>query len=740
MNWNLLIAAGCALALRAADSPPLRPRHDPPEQPFRRAPMAESARSIVVNPAPDLHYAFDPDLNRVHTVWQGGPINLWGPPYSYSKDRFICDFEGAVLFSFPPVAPWQAAGKPLKTRFRSLSTAGNSIRLSYEVQIGAGHFRVEESLDGSPRKEGWTLQRHFSFPQGLPANVDLLAFAEAQAVAEVRGDSLVWTGTNGVTRATGSLGGKPAGWRVTTNPEDYEVTRITESGTETGLNHARFAGPETRAFCELKRSDRAFALDFTLEGSRVATVPPARSRAPLPRTLTAGGDRRPPTGDAFYVVEHFPLPPEAEMMITGMDWLPNGDLAVCTWLGEIYFVQGAAGAPEQARYQRYATGLNEPLGLAVDRGEIYVAQKGELTRVRDTDGDGVADEFVAVNSAWGYSGNYHSYSFGPLVLPDHQFMMFITGQRGLYDLPFQGWALRVDGDQAAPFCYGLRVPHGWGLHGPDQEIFVTDNQGNWIGACRLNCLRAGKFYGFPSSTPARRETPRAEQVEPPALWFPRSLAPSASGFDTAPNDGFGPFGGQLFIGDFQNSIVMRAFLEKVNGHWQGAVFPFTQGFLSGLNRLRFGPDGKLYAGGGKRTWSTAAPKEYSLERVKFLGKSPFAVQEARALSDGFELLFTEAVDKAAASEAANYLVKQFNYRYHADYGSPEYDHQGKPGATELPVKLAVVGENGKAVRLRIPGLRPGYVTSFNLSVASETGQELREDLFYYTLIERPAAP
>ena len=33
---------------------------------------------------------------------------------------------------------------------------------------------------------------------------------------------------------------------------------------------------------------------------------------------------------------------------------------------------------------------------------------------------------------------------------------------------------------------------------------------------------------------------------------------------------------------------------QVNGEWQGCVWPFAKGFYSGVNRLSFGPDGKLY--------------------------------------------------------------------------------------------------------------------------------------------------
>jgi hypothetical protein len=167
------------------------------------------------------------------------------------------------------------------------------------------------------------------------------------------------------------------------------------------------------------------------------------------------------------------------------------------------------------------------------------------------------------------------------------------------------------------------------------------------------------------------------------------------------------------------------------------VFPFAKGFLSGVNRLSFGSDGKLYVGGGKRTWSTAAPKEYSLDRVSFTGEVPFEVSEVRALRDGFELRFTKALETGPARNVENYLVKQFTYRYHEDYGSPEFDHAGKVGATEVVVESAEVSKDGKMVLLRVPGMKAGYVTSFQLAVNSVEDEDLRHDSFYYTLNEQP---
>ena len=72
---------------------------------------------------------------------------------------------------------------------------------------------------------------------------------------------------------------------------------------------------------------------------------------------------------------------------------------------------------------------------------------------------------------------------------------------------------------------------------------------------------------------------------------------SASGIDCDLSSGkFGPFQKQLFVGDQTHSTVMRVFLEKAKGHYQGACFPFRAGFGSGSLALQFAADGSLYVG------------------------------------------------------------------------------------------------------------------------------------------------
>jgi hypothetical protein len=205
------------------------------------------------------------------------------------------------------------------------------------------------------------------------------------------------------------------------------------------------------------------------------------------------------------------------------------------------------------------------------------------------------------------------------------------------------------------------------------------------------------------------------------------------------DDRFGPFRGQLLAGDFQNALVARVFLEKINGEYQGAVFPLLNGFRSGVNRLSYGPDGCLYVGGLQRTWVSIAPDPASLERVTFNGNTPFSIRKAEAKPDGFLLTFTEPA-RPSAADPDNFDVSQFRYAYHPDYGSPRFNHAGeKDSQTPIELTNATLSPNRLELHLSLSGWREGHVTQVRCyDVMNDAGESLWHDTFHYTLNEIPA--
>jgi hypothetical protein len=152
------------------------------------------------------------------------------------------------------------------------------------------------------------------------------------------------------------------------------------------------------------------------------------------------------------------------------------------------------------------------------------------------------------------------------------------------------------------------------------DLFYTDNQGPWNGACKLQQIVPGAFLGHPDGLkwfdkgPAREaivqaglkkpaqpqdksrlylEAKKIPELLPPSVYYPYpKMGQSAGGFAVDPTDDkFGPFKNQLFVGDQTQSIVMRTTLEKIDGHYQGACYPFRSGLIravSALNSRRTG--------------------------------------------------------------------------------------------------------------------------------------------------------
>src|SRR5476651_1923952 len=100
--------------------------------------------------------------------------------------------------------------------------------------------------------------------------------------------------------------------------------------------------------------------------------------------------------------------------VSGMDFTADGKLAVAIRKGEVWLLDGVlTRAADKISYKLFASGLHEPLGLLRDGDSLLVTQRTEMTRLRDTNGDGVADEYLTAGRGWNVSGAYHGYAYGP---------------------------------------------------------------------------------------------------------------------------------------------------------------------------------------------------------------------------------------------------------------------------------------------------------------------------------------
>ncbi|MEX0585469.1 MAG: hypothetical protein WD176_02410, partial [Pirellulales bacterium] len=352
-----------------------------------------------------------------------------------------------------------------------------------------------------------------------------------------------------------------------------------------------------------------------------------------------------PTEADFYTIKTLQIPEGVVLEAGTSVLLPDGKLAVSSRRGEIYLVENAFGPDpaKEARFLRFASGLHEVLGLAYRDGWLYATQRCELSRLKDTDGDHRADLFETVSDGWEINGDYHEYAFGSQFDKDGNIwvVLCLTGSFSS-EVKFRGWCLRInDKGELIPTCSGIRSPGGIGFNAVG-DVFYTDNQGPWNGACSLKHLEPGSFQGHPAGNrwfdlaknlgnkPAEPksgsrmmvEAQRIPQLYPPACYFPYpKMGQSAAGVACDTSGGkFGSFANQLFVTDQSHSTVMRVCLEKVNDRYQGACIPFRQGFASGALSALVTPDGSMFVGGTNRGWGSRGNKPFALERMNWTGK------------------------------------------------------------------------------------------------------------------------
>ena len=447
----------------------------------------------------------------------------------------------------------------------------------------------------------------------------------------------------------------------------------------------------------------------------------------------------------YYTLEHL-VPPDGEVLeVGGMDFLSDGTLLVSTRRGRVWWIENAmADDVSEARFHIYADGLHEGLGLRVVEDVIHVVQRGELSRLLDLDGDKRCDRIETVSQDWGMTGNYHEFAFGAPV--DEDGAMLVSTNVGFWSPEWwhgksaakhRGWILKVHPDgRTEAVASGARSPAGLGKDG-EGRLYFTDNQGDWMPVCGVFHIRPDAFFGHPASLrwtkdyghgvdePSSLEPPQREP-DAAAIWLPYEWSRSAGNLVTDHTDGkFGPFAGQQFMAELTNGKVLRMMMEEVEGQVQGAVLPFRSGVGSAF-RVRFAPDGSLFAGFTNRGWGGLAPG-HGLARLRWSGKLPREILDIRVQPDGFLLRFTEPL--AAAPELSDISIRAYDYNWWWDYGSPEMrSHAWTPTAAEL-------SEDGRELRLRVDGIEPGWAVRVQLQ-----GLGLLHDTFDYTLNRLPGSP
>lgn len=459
-----------------------------------------------------------------------------------------------------------------------------------------------------------------------------------------------------------------------------------------------------------------------------------------------------------YEIEEIEPPEGVLPEVGGIDLLDDGRLVFVFNRGEVYIY-----SPEVNEWSRFAEGLHNPLGVyAQSPDEIYITQYPEITRLRDTNGDGRANRYETVNNQFGMSGNYHEFHFG-LVKDDNQNLysslnIASNGAGVRYEtrgeinpdgregrmfsaVPYRGWIIKTTPDgEMVPFAPGFRSPNGI-LLDSSGKFFVTDNEGDWIGTSVLHHVEEGKFYGHPLSLAWEEGWEKGVVVdydhdyfdqrrELPAVELPHgdlSNSPTQP-IEITNETAFGPFEGQILMGEMNHPHLIRVMPDEVGGIIQGAAVKFHEenGLDQGNNRMVFDRNGVLWTGQThrERNWTGST----GIQKIRWTGKVPMEVKKMKLQEDGFLVRFTRPVKPETIPETENFRIERYRYRYDEPYGSPQLDNQ------QLRASGLRVLSGNQEVEVRLENLEPGFIYEMDFSeIESTDGVTVMHPEVIYTL-------
>ena len=660
------------------------------------APAAPAQSPAELEPGISFRvYQADRELERVHEPAEGVTPNVdelrmsvdcrSNEDFGGMEDRFIVVAEAFLQVSAPGLH-----------RFRVTSDDGSLLTVGGETVLWNRGIHAATPLDGSVELE-----------PGLHA-LRLLMFENA-------GEAYL------------TLEWMPPG------AADFALLGADHLRTEAAVTRVVSPGPKP--------------LDADVAGLRAGDRIPLESAHPAWRVETLHPD------DFDPMVGCMALLPDGRLVIGSFEpknngvWLeaPNGTLSV---LGNL-----EAEDPNDITVEVFAEGFYHPLGMCVVDGDLYVAQRDEITRMRDADGDGRYEERETFAAGW-ISNNYHHFTFG---LEHHEGFLYASlstsighaGQKVLAgeekgingpNPPNRGTLMRIslETGEIEYLCGGFRTPNGI-LVLPTGEVLVTENQGAWMPANKINHARPGQFYGHYNETRLKTDlypeggVPSLFSEQPtslPAVWLPQNeICNSPTEMVFIPD---GDFAGQLYVGELKLGGIRRVFLEDVDGVLQGAAFRFCQGFEGGVNRLLWAPDGSLIVGciGETATWSWRGTRT-GLQRLAPGGGHAFEIHSMSATEEGFEIRFTDPVPAEQLADPAAYELRQWRYVPVPEYGGPKVDEEA------LEVTAAVPASDRRSVRITVPGLEPGRCVYLRTDPSNDRGETIWSPEAWYTLNRIP---
>ena len=444
-------------------------------------------------------------------------------------------------------------------------------------------------------------------------------------------------------------------------------------------------------------------------------------------------------------------PWKSNIRTCGFDFINEDSAAVTTWNGDVWVVTGLKGDWSKVTWKRFAAGLFEPLGLKVVEGDIYVHGRDQITRLKDLNKDGEADQFECFFNGVAVSPNFHEFAFDLQTDNDGNFYFTKAapvrpGGRGFDTIfPHHGTVMRLskDGSSFEVVATGLRAPGGVGV-GPNGEITTGENEGTWQPCCKINFMKPDQRPMFFGTEPSRQLLKDAPYTEP-LCYLPMDVDNSGGSQVWVPKDNtkFGLKPGEMLHLSYGQSSIYRVLDASVGDTLQGGVVKLPVKLASSAMRARFHPDGSLYVA-GFRGWQTNAANESGLQRIRYTGATVTIPDKFEITEKGVRLHFETKLDEELATDPESYSAQRWDYVRGPQYGSGEFsvdnvDEQARKDALskeshghrkrdEITIGAARLLPDGQTVEIDLEGHKPSMSLKVAWDLEDTDGEILEGDL------------
>ena len=555
--------------------------------------------------------------------------------------------------------------------------------------------------DTTGHKHAAEVQRGMA-PVSSPNGPIVAGFTPRNAVAE-------WTAAEGRLRLKIPAGKEPLRFTVWV-PSD---TASVSAGAEK---------PYAESLVDLPVSDADRDLHSLTNGG------PPQWPQKMETQAVIGADNGPFASDILTAPESNPW--LAQTRFTGLDFFPDGRIAVCSWDGDVWIVEPMppsfddASPPQTLRWQRIATGMFQPLGLKIVEGKIHVTCRDQLAILHDLNGDGETDFYECFNNDHQVTEHFHEFAMGLQTDAEGNFYYAKSGEHGKPAVvPHHGTLLRVskDGSRTDILANGFRAANGVCLN-PDGSFVVTDQEGFWNPKNRINWVTLDpsgkpKFYG--NMLGYHDVTDESDSaMEPPLCWITNAFDRSPGELLWVESDRWGPLNGSLLNLSYGYGKVFLVPHENVNGKMQGGMFELPiPTFPTGVMRGRFHPiDHQLYLC-GMFAWAGNATYPGGLYRLRATGKPMHLPVELHATTTGLKLKFTEPLDPKSL-DASDLHVKTWSLKRTAGYGSEHYNERS------LEVRSATLSADFKTLNLDVDDLQPTWCMEIKYTLNAADGSPM----------------